>query len=342
MPVRAGGQPAAWQTINRRAPRFPGYTLASPARHGITSDMTAILAAMRESSMPKSFTSVSIRRLAGTAAAAAALFIAAAPAGAYEVNPVGSDFKKWGPSNAGGTPGGIVSWGFMAAGTLGSAYCGNACPGSSTLTLPNFYADPANSNTTTPTSLFDLQGLIQAAFDKWSAVANLQFVYVAGDTQLPVNDPAAIVPMVRVGAFAFNSNSIAAVGYSPPPNGGTGSGDLLFNTNVGFQSASGAEGSALRLFPEGGGFYMNDLNGLALHEIGHALGLGHSADDTTVMCGGATPDCLNLTRVTQQLKADDIAGAQFLYGAAPVPEPAAWLLALAGLPLLAIALRRRG
>ena len=270
-----------------------------------------------------------------------ALLACAGATQAYTVIPQGGgNYSKWPSAGAAGTPGGLVTWGFIAAGTPGSVYCGAACPGSSTLTLPNFYADPANNNTTTPLSLLNLQAPLQAAFDKWSAVAQVQFQFVGIDNSgLAINDPAAIVPMIRVGAFAFNG-FFAAVGFSPPPNGGTGEGDLLFNTQVGFQLASGAEGSALQQFPAGGGFYMNDIHGLALHEIGHTLGLLHSVDNTSVMCGDPTANCGNLTLVTQQLKSDDIAGAQFLYSAAPVPEPQTGLMALLGLAAMGSLLRR--
>jgi hypothetical protein len=269
----------------------------------------------------------------------------ASAAHAYVVIPEGgNNYNKWGASLAAGTPGGVVTWGFMAAGTPGGAYCGDACPGSSVLGLPNFYADPANSNTTSTLSLLDLQTTFQAAFDKWSAVANVQFQFVGVDNSgLAIDDPAASSPMIRIGAFSFNNSFFAAVGYSPPPNGGTGSGDLLFNTAVGFQLASGAEGSALQPFPAGGGFYMNDIKGLALHEIGHTLGLLHSADTSTVMCGDPTANCANLDQVTQQLKADDIAGAQFLYGVvAQVPEPQTGWMLLAGLGAVAGLARRAG
>ena len=280
------------------------------------------------------------KRFKTTSLLALALLACAGVAQAYTVIPQGGgNYNKWPTAGAAGTPAGVVSWGFIAAGTPGSAFCGAACPGSSTLSLPNFYADPANSNATTSLSLLALQAPLQAAFDKWSAVANVQFQFVGVDNSgLAINDPAAIVPMIRVGAFAFNGFS-GAVGYSPPPNGGTGEGDLLFNTQVGFQMASGAEGSALQLFPNGGGSYMNDINGLALHEIGHTLGLLHSADNTSVMCDPAA-NCDYFTLVTQQLKSDDIAGAQFLYSAAPVPEPQTGLMALVGLGAMGWLLRR--
>ncbi len=273
----------------------------------------------------------------------AAWLSCATAAQAYSVIPQGgSNYNKWGASLVSGTPGGVVTWGFMAAGTPGSAYCSDACPGVSTLSLPNFYADPANNNVTSSISLLSLQSTLQAAFDKWSAVANVSFQFVGTDSSgLPINDPAATSPMIRVGAFSFNNSFSAAVGYSPPPNGGTGSGDLLFNTAVGFQLASGAEGSALQLYPAGGGYYMNDINGLALHEIGHTLGLLHTNDASAVMCGYPTASCSNLNQVTQQLRADDIAGAQFLYGpAAPVPEAGAGWMALAGLGAMGWLARR--
>jgi hypothetical protein len=274
-------------------------------------------------------------------ACAVGLALGAGAADAYTVNPVGGgDYTKWGASNAAGTPGGVVTWGFLAAGTPGSSYCGDACIGTSTLTLPNFYATPGSNNTLSSVSLLSLQPVFQAALDKWSAVANVQFQYVGIDNSLnAINDPAATTPMIRIGAFAFSGSAafVGGVGFSPPPNGGTGAGDLLLNTGVGYQLATGAEGSALQQFPVGGGFYMNDLNGLILHELGHTLGLGHSADLSTVMCGSPTASCANLGTVTQQLKADDIAGIQFLYGAAaPVPEPSRLALLLLGAGLLGV------
>ena len=275
---------------------------------------------------------------------AVAWLACAGAAQAYVVIPEGgNNYNKWGASLAAGTPGGVVTWGFMAAGTPGSGYCGDACPGSSVFSLPLFYADPANSNATSTLSLLSLQPTLQATFDKWSDVANVKFEYVGIDSSgSAINDPAATSPMIRVGAFSFINSFAAAVGYSPPPNGGTGAGDLLFNAAVGFQLASDSEGSALQQFPAGGGYYMNDIKGLALHEIGHTLGLLHSADASTVMCGNPTANCGNLDHVTQQLKLDDIAGAQFLYGVAtPVPEPPASWMALAGLGAIGWLARRR-
>lgn len=70
------------------------------------------------------------------------------------------------------------------------------------------------------------------------------------------------------------------------------------------------------------------LFSIALHEIGHALGLDHSADTNSVMYYRYTG--------TNSLQADDIAGIQYLYGASvsAIPEPSTYLLFLLGLAMV--------
>lgn len=241
---------------------------------------------------------------------------------AYEVVHRGGpeEYLKWGTSKHAGTPGGVVTWGFLAEGTPGSAYCRIYCPGKSSAVLPNFYADPQNSNVTTPITLVTVRDVVQAAFDAWSAVADVQFDYVGVDSSLKsINDPAATSPMIRIGAYAFDglvAYFSAGTGFAPPPNGGTGAGDIFFNTNVGYQLASNAADSTPQQFPTGGGLYMTDLYYLALHEIGHAIGLGASSDTRALMWGGQLSAALQPARGRSVLSDDDIAGARFLYGAA--------------------------
>lgn len=72
-----------------------------------------------------------------------------------------------------------------------------------------------------------------------------------------------------------------------------------------------------------------DLETVLLHEIGHSLGLGHSATNTVMdpfYHGGH-----------RTLTADDIAGIQHIYG--PVPEPAT--MAVLGFGALAMLRKRR-
>ncbi len=60
-----------------------------------------------------------------------------------------------------------------------------------------------------------------------------------------------------------------------------------------------------------------DLQGIATHEYGHALGLGHSLDQSATMSTGFSTD--HVWR--RSLNVDDIAGVQALYGAASSTKP---------------------
>ncbi|WP_415879442.1 matrixin family metalloprotease [Methylomonas sp. TEB] len=224
---------------------------------------------------------------------------------------------KWGGSNTPGTPGGTISWGFIPAGTAGSAYCGDACPGTAQTTL-NIENSPGTGYT--PVLLTDLQGAIEAAMDKWASVANISFVGPFTDSGLAINNPAAGNPDIRIGVFAFASGG-GAVGYAPPPNGGTGSGDIIFDANSFYGFQPGKDGDTF--FPGGSSTAPNDFESLLLHELGHALGLAHpAAFDSSCPVMEVSGSCFG--KINRTLDADDIAGIQYLYGApAPVPLPAA-------------------
>gem|GEM_PF-3298391 len=252
------------------------------------------------------------------------LAVLSGAAQAYATFPDGNGgVLKWGGDNTPGTPGGSVTWGFIPEGTAGSAYCDSACSGTAktSIWIEN---SPGTGYTLTP--LTDLIGYIQAAFDKWAGVANISFVGPLSDSGLPINHAGAGVPDIRIGAFDFSSGG-GAVGYAPPPNGGTGSGDIIFAANSFYAFQPGNDGE---LFPSAS-TAPNDFESLLLHEMGHALGLAHPP------VGGGCPvmqvvDSACWFRINRELDADDIAGAQYLYGApAAVPLPAAAGLFASGL-----------
>ena len=59
-----------------------------------------------------------------------------------------------------------------------------------------------------------------------------------------------------------------------------------------------------------------DLQSVVLHELGHALGLGHASDPASVMFASYTS-----TTLKRALQPDDIAGLKSIYGNASAPAP---------------------
>jgi hypothetical protein len=272
----------------------------------------------------------------------AAAVLLAGDALAYNVFPFGNDQAlKWG-SNDLGTPGGVITWSLIPDGTAFDPLVAGF-NWSGTSDLASVYAQVGGQ-----AAALDA---IQAAFDAWSSAADIQFVQVEESGSLALGAATAgtaVVGQIRIGAFAFAPGDFTgAVGYAPPPNGGTTlEGDVIFNINNRFGIPAGAEGDPFDLFPPPSFFYLNDFAGLVAHELGHALGLAHSDVSTSLMCGyvdpafdgspchWADPDGNSQAPITRQPKPDDVAGIQHLYG---VPEPAkgaaiaagsAWLLAL--------------
>ena len=212
---------------------------------------------------------------------------------------------KWGGHRA-GDPGGTVAWSLVPAGTPGShAYCGDACPGAS---LDALNVEIAPGQGFAPVSLAALAPRIRAAFDRWSQATGIRFVRV-GDDGAPIDAAGAAPPStghIRIGVFAFATGG-GAVGYAPPPNGGTGAGDVLFDANSWYQFAPGGEGD-----PFSQTHAPNDFDSLLLHELGHAIGLAHPAYDGSCPVMQVDPACVGL--INRELDPDDLAGARFLYG----------------------------
>lgn len=209
---------------------------------------------------------------------------------------------KWGNPTMG--TGATISWSYMNSGVS----CAVEFSGCTISSLASFL--PAG---------FDTQ--IRAAFDAWSAVANLTFVFVPADNGVAFNG-AGTNADIRIGGHAFDGPSgTLAHGFFPPNNGNTAAGDIHLDSTDNWA-----------LSQVGPGF---DLFTVFAHELGHALGLAHSSVPNSLM----NPFYTEAFRGPQ---ADDIAGMRFIYGApvtTNVPEPGT--LALLGVAFAALSLRSR-
>ena len=162
---------------------------------------------------------------------------------------------------------------------------------------------------------------VQSAFAAWAAVANLTFIQVADDGAA-VN-AATTSGDIRLGGHAFDGASgTLAHGYYPPNNGASIAGDIHLDIAESWKLGFGGAGI--------------DLFQVLTHELGHALGLDHSSVPNSLMNPFYSEAFLGP-------QADDIAGMQYLYGAAvgpEVPEPGTYALIATGLGLLAWRRRR--
>ncbi len=154
------------------------------------------------------------------------------------------------------------------------------------------------------------------AFRTWHAVAGVTFVGPVTDPGLAVGAPTATTPDIRIGAFAAAPGSgfefVGAVGYGPPGDDlnfpDPVAGDVIFNLSSQFAIHPGAEGATFPTFP----VYRNDLEGLFLHELGHAaMGLGHPAAAASEVMYVGAGCCVNINRVPSP---DDATGARTVYG----------------------------
>ncbi len=162
------------------------------------------------------------------------------------------------------------------------------------------------------------------AFATWAAAANLQFTQVAdqgGDFG------TVTAPDIRIGAFSFGAGDPAGgAGFGPPGDDinfpDPLAGDLALNDLNNFNIDPGNEGDPLQTGP--GGIYLNDIEGLLLHEIGHTLGVGHTRVTDAVLCGYLAPSfngqLCDYTHVNRVLEADDLNAVRNIYGPAPPPD----------------------
>jgi len=132
----------------------------------------------------------------------------------------------------------------------------------------------------------DQAAALQEAFQVWNDVptAKVAWTYM-GLTDTPQNN---------AGIIAFTG----VAGYCTPTNIETINGNSYITA---FSARIGNEGVCAQ---------RHVLNAIAIHELGHAMGLGHSTDSTAIMYS-----TMNYYNPVTVLSADDIAGVTDLYPA---------------------------
>jgi hypothetical protein len=180
---------------------------------------------------------------------------------------------KWGGGSL-GSSGGIVTWSFAL-----TSYAGQPFDFEGTMTD-------------------DFRLLVRKAFDRWESVADIDFVEAADSPQSDI----------RVGFDSIDgpSNTLAEAHYRYyRPKAGEEFGSLS-QAYIRFDNAEGwgFQGPDL-VSGSGAGFYP-----VALHEIGHTIGLAHVTGEGVLM----NP---RLTFGIKDLMPGDMAGAAALYGQRP-------------------------
>ncbi len=141
-----------------------------------------------------------------------------------------------------------------------------------------------------------VRAVLRDAFDRWQQASPLTFTEVASDAQAEMRigwfdgEHGDSNPFDDAGTFEGN---VLAHCFFPPPGGGGFAGDCHFDEH---------EVWSLDLPPTG-----IDLLTVAIHELGHGLGLHHSAEETAVMFA-------SYEGPRRQLTTDDVNGIQAIYG----------------------------
>ena len=182
---------------------------------------------------------------------------------------------KWGSSGAFGTSGGIVTWSLPSAGqssVFSQFYTGQS------VSLNSFLN-------------FDPVAVLKSAFDAWSNAANIKFMQV--DDRGGALGSGTDADIRIVGATL--DGSFGTVGRAFLPNASTTSSQSAASGDIVFDSSETSFWTASTFFL------------VALHEIGHSIGLQHENNVTAIMNPFINT---NLTG----LQADDVNGARAIYG----------------------------
>ena len=142
-----------------------------------------------------------------------------------------------------------------------------------------------------------VQSEVERAFQVWASSANVSFSAAQAVGAVRSID-ILFASYAHGDAYPFDGPGgvLAHTFYPAPTNGESIAGDMHFDASENWGVGTNT-----------------DLFSVALHETGHALGLGHSSNPGAVM--------YPYYRMQTGLTSDDVAGIQALYGPAVAPPP---------------------
>lgn len=152
----------------------------------------------------------------------------------------------------------------------------------------------------------DVRTALRGALERWELEGESQFSFNYGGATTSTSFTHGDHHIAQFKGAAI-SGSTLAVAQS------WGFGDTMTDCDIEFYASNGFGPITWSSDPAGASFSTMDLEQIATHEFGHCAGLDHSATRDAMMfstasSGGGPSD--------RTLHADDIAGLQFMYGAA--------------------------
>ena len=161
---------------------------------------------------------------------------------------------------------------------------------------------------------------ITKAFGLWTAATPLVFIGAASSSRCfgqgnSADGHISIVYMDPCGEIDDSGGTMAIGGFSSTSAGGRPVNGVSFARMTAGYVVNNNSATALKFLTNATCF-----QAVQTHEVGHALGLGHSADPNAIMYALLSSACSSGAR---GLGGDDVAGIQSIYptGAAPSPAP---------------------
>lgn len=161
---------------------------------------------------------------------------------------------------------------------------------------------------------------VTRAFGQWTAVTPLSFFGAASSSRCfgqgnTSDGHISIVFMDPCGEIDDGGGTLAIGGASYRSSGAKVVGNQLFGRATAGYIVNNNSATALKYLSHSGCF-----QAIETHEIGHVLGLDHSADSNAIMYASLSSSCL--ASPARGLGSDDVAGIRTIYPPAAAPAPA--------------------